>query len=146
MQTIETELEWLFFQLWTKKAARATVFAFHIPDTVIVRPDQTPVWYFTNKEGYFLRKNLQNVRPAKMLTSFLKQNLKTAEQAAATAYFMRLHKRAPTSLSNNSEQVAKELLCDFIRVKDLSAYLTHTCSSSLLNKSPPLPSLPNVIQ
>ena len=57
MQNSATELEWLLYQLWTKKTARATTFTFLIPDTIILKQDQSPIWYFTNKEGYLLRKN-----------------------------------------------------------------------------------------
>jgi len=44
---------------------------------VIIKPEQAPIWYFTNKEGYFLRKNQQNVKPTKILQGFLKANIKT---------------------------------------------------------------------
>ena len=34
---LETELEWLFYQLWTKNTARAPTFSFDIAETIILR-------------------------------------------------------------------------------------------------------------
>lgn len=54
---LETELEWLIYQLWSKNTARAPVFSFKLAETVILRQGNPQTWYFSSKEGYILRKN-----------------------------------------------------------------------------------------
>ena len=54
---LETELEWLCYQLWSKNTARAPTFSFNIADTVIFRHGNPQTWYFSSKEGYILKKN-----------------------------------------------------------------------------------------
>ena len=34
---LETELEWLIYQLWSKNTARAPTFSFNLAETVILR-------------------------------------------------------------------------------------------------------------
>ena len=54
---LESELEWLCYQLWTKTTARAPIFSFDIADTIILRQGTPQTWYFSTKEGHILKKN-----------------------------------------------------------------------------------------
>lgn len=55
------ELEWLCYQLWTKLGSAPPKFVFGLPDTVFFRYGRPEQWFFTNKEGYILKKNKFNV-------------------------------------------------------------------------------------
>jgi hypothetical protein len=81
---LETELEWLFYQLWTKADARPTIFSFVIPDTVIYKNGEPKVWYFNNKDGSILKKNFQNVTNRKLYKTLVKQS--AIDSAVSTTY------------------------------------------------------------
>lgn len=61
MNNISSEMEWLFYNLWTKTGQSPPKFLFTIPDTIFYRHNRADAWYFTNKEGVILRKNKFNV-------------------------------------------------------------------------------------
>ena len=71
---LETELEWLIYQLWSKNTARAPNFSFRLAETVILREGTPHTWYFSSKEGYILRKNSSNVKLVKINKRFLQKN------------------------------------------------------------------------
>ena len=54
---LETELEWLCFQLWSKTTAVTSHFSFSLADTIILRQGVPKNWYFTTKEGVIMKKN-----------------------------------------------------------------------------------------
>ena len=70
---VETEIEWLFYHLWTKNTPVPPSFNFKIADTVVLRNGVPSVWYFTSKDGYILKKDAKNVRIAKINKSFIKR-------------------------------------------------------------------------
>lgn len=55
------EMEWLFYNLWTKTGTTLPKFMFSVPDTIFFRNEIPETWYFTSKEGYILKKNKFNV-------------------------------------------------------------------------------------
>ena len=61
MNNINSEMEWLFYNLWTKVGQAPPKFSFSIPETVFYRHGRPESWYFTNKEGIILKKNKFNV-------------------------------------------------------------------------------------
>lgn len=62
MNNVGCEMEWLYYNLWLKVGPTPPKFNFSIPETVFYRNNSRPeTWYFTNKEGYILKKNKFNV-------------------------------------------------------------------------------------
>ena len=70
---MESEIEWLFYHLWTKNTPTPPVFNFKIADTVILRNGVASVWYFTSKDGYILKKDAKNVKISKINKAFIKK-------------------------------------------------------------------------
>ena len=70
MSSCDTELEWLLYALWTKKAAQPTSFSFHLPDTVILKDGKPQTWYFSSRDGVILKKNFYNVTSEKIQKAF----------------------------------------------------------------------------
>ena len=85
-QYFENEIEWLYYQLWTKSDANPQRFCFIIPDTVVYRKGLPHTWYFsTMKDGTILKKNHQNVT-AKKVWKMMIQTGRTDNMASATTY------------------------------------------------------------
>jgi hypothetical protein len=78
----KTEIEWLFFYLWTKP----TLFRFKIPDTVFIKDGQICNWYFSSNQGNLLKKNKKNLNIFKMSNSFVRKLNTNFEHVSATAY------------------------------------------------------------
>ena len=97
---LETELEWLIYQLWSKNTARAPTFSFKLAETVILREGCPQTWYFSSKEGYILRKNQCNVRLAKINKRFIQKNGMTVncqdDMPAAMTYSYRPQRNTET--------------------------------------------------
>lgn len=98
---LETELEWLIYQLWSKNTARAPLFSFSIADTVVMRQGVPQTWYFSSKEGYILKKNFQNVKLPKINKTFNKKNGMSLSGAiidfpAATTYSYKPQRNSQT--------------------------------------------------
>ena len=97
---LETELEWLIYQLWSKNTAHFPKFSFRIAETVILREGSPQNWYFSSKEGYILRKNSANVKMAKINKRFLQKNGMQLgckdDMAAASTYMYRPQRNMET--------------------------------------------------
>jgi hypothetical protein len=61
INNVGSEIEWLFYHLWTKTGSSAPKFMFSIPDTVFYWNNKPEAWFFTSKDGYILKKNKFNV-------------------------------------------------------------------------------------
>ncbi len=61
MNNVGSEMEWLFYHLWLKLGSSPPKFSFSIAETVFYRHGIPDAWYFTNKEGFILKKNKFNV-------------------------------------------------------------------------------------
>ena len=61
----ETELDWIFHQLWTK-AKGPQAFSFIIPETIVFRQGKPVNWYFNTNQGIILKKNFQNITMKKI--------------------------------------------------------------------------------
>lgn len=140
---IESEIEWLCYQLWSKNTARAPTFSFQLADTVIMRQGSPQTWYFSSKEGYILKKNYQNVRLSKISKGFIKrQKYQKVEQTvldreqmlAATTYQYRLQRNA------ESLQERTALLIGYVTGSDLLNYLRASISNRIEDGRP------NIIQ
>ena len=93
---VETELEWLLYQLWQKGSAKAPTFSFQIADTVILRSGLPIVWYCSSPEGAIkCRKKSESLRISNIVRKFLfKAGLdesSSQEEAAATSYSYQVH-------------------------------------------------------
>jgi hypothetical protein len=82
----ETEIEWLFYQLWIKADARPQAFSFLIPDTIVFKNGTPHTWYFNAKEGTILKKNYQNVTNKKVWKTFIKNRPDSIGSVTATSY------------------------------------------------------------
>ena len=106
---LETELEWLVYQLWSKNTARAPIFSFNLAETVILRQGCPQTWYFSSKEGYILRKNTSNVRLTKINKRFMTKNGMTLadkeDMPAATTYSYRPQRNLDTGAERMSIRV-----------------------------------------
>lgn len=83
----QSELEWLFYNLWLKTGPSPPQFVFSLADTVFYRqsaqnsasqmiPEDISVpecWYFTSKDGYILKKNRYNVSTKEIQKTFTKK-------------------------------------------------------------------------
>lgn len=70
MSSCESELEWLLYNLWTKKSAKPPQFSFQIADTVVLKDGKPQNWYFSSRDGTILKKNFYNVTPDKIYRAF----------------------------------------------------------------------------
>ena len=78
----ETELEWLIHHLWVKPA----VFAFRIPDTVVLKNGEICNWYFNAHSGCILKKNKSSLQMLNVQEKILGKLNANFEHVAATAY------------------------------------------------------------
>lgn len=97
----QSELEWLFYNLWLKTGPSPPQFVFSLADTVFYRqsaqnsasqmiPEDICVpecWYFTSKDGYILKKNRYNVSTKEIQKTFTKKMEPQHDQVAAIAYY-----------------------------------------------------------
>ena len=73
MNNIQSEFEWLYYQLWTKTSTAPTKFPFHIPETIFFKFNNPYAWFFTSKEGLILKKNKINVTMKNIHLKFSKK-------------------------------------------------------------------------
>lgn len=66
---MDSEFEWLLHTLWDKNTKSSPEFLFTVPDTLILRENESPHWYFTNKDMQLQRK--EEVTPRQISHAFL---------------------------------------------------------------------------
>ncbi|CDW91604.1 UNKNOWN [Stylonychia lemnae] len=113
MNNINSELEWLFYNLWTKVGPSPPKFSFSVPETVFYRHGRPESWYFTNKEGIILKKNKFNVNQ-KMIHQKFTKKISPQDQVVATSY------------NYQKDSPFLDLYMDHIPVNDFRTYIFFT--------------------
>ena len=87
LNLIETELEWLLYQLWSKTTIRAPKFSFRIADTVILRHGLPAAWYYSAHDGSIkAKRKLESLKFSAITQAFLAKTGALNEEPAATSY------------------------------------------------------------
>ena len=87
LNVIETELEWLLYQLWSKSTIRASTFSFRIADTVILRQGSPAAWYYSAPDGSIkARRKLDSLKFSTIAQAFIMKSKAQDEGPAATSY------------------------------------------------------------
>ena len=85
--TIESELEWILYHLWSYRDSKAPTFSFNLADTVVLRNGAPKTWYGSTPDGKVFQKK-KNLTPSNLSSAFIKlhDNAVDLEIIAATTY------------------------------------------------------------
>ena len=81
---IDSELAWFFHGLWLKSSGVPPKFAFSVPDTVFYHYGKPDCWYFTNRDGFILKKNRENLNTKEIHQKFISKSNPQSDLVAAT--------------------------------------------------------------
>ena len=85
--TIESELEWILYHLWSKRDSKSPTFSFNIADTVVLRNGAPSTWYGSAPDCRIFQKK-KNLTASNLSNTFIELNAggMNLETPVATTY------------------------------------------------------------